>query len=158
MQTEQTKTLVINVVTGLIVVGVLYAGYRAFFAQPASDSGTTTATAPVSIDVTTETVIIGAQISNTLRELENLKKSVADSTAFFTLNAFKNLSDSSVEVPSEIVGRSNPFEQTVWKMRLRALEDAALKNGQTTNITIQTATASGGSKAVLSAPPSGSSL
>lgn len=132
MPLEQTKSLLINIMTGAVIVGVIVAGYFVFRGgQTVTPSSVAT---PSAVDSAAETVAIGAEIARTVSDLQDLKSSVADSIAVFSTPAFKNLQDFSSSIPSQPVGRPNPFIPTDWKLKLKALQDAANKQGgQTTS-------------------------
>lgn len=125
MREEQTKKIIVNILTGIVVVGLLGAGYFVFF----KGSGTPLASVTVSSDTVLETVTIGSEIDQTVRDLTALKQAVSVSKDIFSTPAFKNLKDFSASVPSEPIRRENPFLPTDWKVRL----DALVATGKATN-------------------------
>ncbi len=125
MNQEQIKTLLVNIVTGGVIVAVLVVGYSVFVKKDSvvsEDSGVQSA----ETDART-TALVGIEIARTMRVLEDLTISVKDSMAVFDDFAFENLTDFSAEIPKESVGRGNPFLPTEWKIKLKALEEAASK-------------------------------
>lgn len=127
-----------NIATGVVVIGVIATGYFVFFKKDATVSTTVT----TSLVGAQETVIVGAQVSGTLRELEDLKRAVKDSAEVFRSAAFQSLTNFSVAVPEEPLGRDNPFELTAWKARQKALEETASKRGSSSQSS-QSASVSG---------------
>lgn len=129
MPQEQTKNLLINIATGAIIVGVIIAGYLVFKGKQTVVSVVSVAALPM--ESAEQTVIIGTEIEHTVRDLQDLKASVENSVAVFSMPAFKNLQDFSIEVPPEAVGptsgRTNPFIPTEWKLREKAMEEASSK-------------------------------
>lgn len=125
MSQEQIKNLLVNIATGAIVVGIIFAGYFVFKSkQPVVVSD------GVNISPETnaaETVVIGVEIARTVMGLQDLKNSVESSATVFGMPAFKNLQDFSVAVPPEAIGRIDPFVPTDWKIRAKALEEAIKK-------------------------------
>lgn len=116
-----------NIGTAVVVLGVIGAGYWFFVRKeaPAPEAGVIVGALSNAASVAEA----GAEITSTLKELEGLKRAVASSTAFFSEPAFRNLNDISVAVSPEPVGRDNPFELTGWKIKEKALEQAASKAG-----------------------------
>lgn len=125
MPQEKTKNLIINIATGLIVLGVVIAGYFVFMKK--EDSASTSGTPVVTENTTSDTVAVGAEVSRTVRELERLNSSVESFSLFFRAPEFQNLKSFSVGIPSETVGRANPFVVTEWKKKAQALEAASNK-------------------------------
>lgn len=123
MEHSQTKTVLVNIVTGVVVVGLLAVGYFVFVKKETLDIGQVAATSLIA----DETATIGTEINGTVRDLKNLELAVASSTIIFELPEFKNLEDFSVSIPPESVGRENPFVPTGWKLKLKALEETMVK-------------------------------
>jgi hypothetical protein len=121
MQQDQIKTLIVNILTVAIVVGAVVVGYFVFTKQAAPVGGDTTSVAQIAA----ETASIGAEIDNTVRDLQDLKNAVESSRIVFELPEFKNLENFSVSIPSESIGRVNPFVPTAWKLKMKAVEEAA---------------------------------
>lgn len=120
MKNEQTKSLVVNILTGVVILGLIYAGYSVFKGK----SGTsTTGTASV-VERASETAQIGKEIEVTVRDLSDLSRAVASSTAIFQTTGFQNLVNFSSPISNEGVGRANPFTLTDWKLKLNALQSA----------------------------------
>lgn len=113
MQKEQTKKILIDVVTGIIVVAVLYFGYNTFFKKDTVSQSIAASPAEAADQV----VLVGSQIANTARSLKELRSSVEKTSAVFSMPAFASLQDFSVEVSPEPIGRANPFVPTDWKLR-----------------------------------------
>jgi len=142
MQQDKSKTLLVNILTAVVVVGVAGAAYFVFTKTDATVVGTG---APISsvAAVAEETTLIGSQIDYTVRELRDLERAVASSTVIFGLSSFRNLQDFSVAIPSENLGRVNPFVPTPWKIKLNAIKTAAPPRASvttTTTVTTQTTT------------------
>ncbi len=123
MQQEQIKTLLVNITTGVIVIGVFVAGYIVFIKKDTAVTGSVTSVARIA----ERTMSIGTGIDYTVRDLRDLTRAVSSSTVIFDLPEFQNLENFSVEIPTETVGRDNPFVPTVWKIKMRALEEAVGK-------------------------------
>lgn len=120
MPREQIKTLLVNIVTAVIALGVLIVGYFVFLKKetPVADSIVSAVT------IAEETASIGAEIDETIRGLGDLERAVASATVIFDLPAFKNLQDFSVTIPTDVVGRQNPFVPTAWKLKMKTLEES----------------------------------
>ena len=73
------------------------------------------------------TVVVAEEVSRTIRDLQTLKTSVAESVALFGTPAFKDLEDFSQVVSEEPIGRSNPFTPTEWKIKKEAENEAIKK-------------------------------
>lgn len=124
MQQEQLKTLLVNIVTGVVILAVLTAGYFVFVKKEDVATQSDISVPSVKTDAQT-TVLVGLEISRTVKVLEELKQSVIDSKKFFDRPEFNNLEDFSVVVPKGEVGRKNPFAPTAWKLKIEALEESA---------------------------------
>lgn len=138
MQKEQIKALIVNIFTGVVVVGVFVAGYFVFFKK---DSEIVTPTISVA-RVAEQTAFISVEIDATVNDLRELSNAVAKSKVFFDLPAFSNLENFSVTVPKEEIGRENPFLPTAWKLKMKDLDSTIAKNNTTQQIT-QSAPVSG---------------
>lgn len=128
MQKEQTSSLLVNILTGAVVIGVLVVAFIVFTKK---DTTVTTDAGVQSVsiaEVAQETALIGYEIDSTVRDLGELERSVASSKVIFDMPAFKNLQNYTVAVPSEPVGRTNPFVPTAWKVNMKALEAATGKS------------------------------
>lgn len=113
MQKEQTKKILMDVVTGIIVVAVLVIGYYVFVKKDTvSQSIIESPTAAAD-----QVVLVGSQIASTARSLKDLRSSVEKTAAVFSIPAFASLQDFSVEVLPEPIGRPNPFVPTDWKLK-----------------------------------------
>lgn len=123
MQNEQTKSLLVNIITGVVVIGVLTAGYFVFTGQSQVPAVTSAITSVG--QVASETASIGNEIESTVRDLEDLQNAVASSAILFSTPAFQNLQDFTAAVPFESIGRTNPFLVTNWKQKMIALEKTA---------------------------------
>lgn len=126
MQQEQLKTLLVNIITGVVILAVLAAGYFVFVKKEGATTQSDTGAPLVKTDAQT-TVLVGLEISRTVKVLEELNQSVIDSKKFFDRPEFNNLKDFSVVVPRGEVGRENPFAPTAWKLKIKALEESASK-------------------------------
>lgn len=151
MQQEQIKTLLVNILTGAIIVGVFVVGYFVFIKK---DTTITDSVAEVSsvARIAEETASIGTEIDYTVSDLKDLKSAVASSKVIFDLPAFRNLQNFSVTIPEEPVGRTNPFVPTVWKLKMKASEEAVKKSASTV-ATTQSATVSGTQSQSTSSTP-----
>ena len=114
MKSESTKTLMINLAIGVLVVSILYVGYSSLkkdgkINQPVNSP---------SSEFQEQALLTSQQVARTYNEFDNLKRSVVNSVAVFSLPAFQELKDHSIEVYPEPIGRANPFSQTDWKARL----------------------------------------
>lgn len=110
MQREQIKTFLVNSATGLVVGGVLVAGYLVFVKK---ESETAVSRAVMSSEeVAVQTGSIGADIERAVRELEGLNRAVHESATVFGMAIFKRLKNLSIRVSAEAVGRENPFVPT----------------------------------------------
>lgn len=127
MDTQRAKTLVINIITGVVIVAVLATAYLMFFKKDSTEVANITE----AVETAEETIIIGMQVSRTLRELDELGKAVSESVQIFKTRAFRELENFSTEVPKGEVGRDNPFEPTTWKERMNALESRTSQRTQT---------------------------
>lgn len=126
MQQEQTKTLLVNIITGIVIMAVLAVGYSVF---PKNESIVSDVAASSSTETVAQTTaLIGAKIEDTVASLKKLHSAVEDSTAVFKLPAFNNLIDFSVGIPNQNIKRENPFVPTEWKLKMNALEDAMRKS------------------------------
>lgn len=124
MQQEQIKTLLVNILTGGIILGVFVAGYFVFIKKDTAVTSSVTSVARIA----EKTASIGTEIDYTVRDLKDLARAVASSTVIFDLPEFQNLENFSIDIPAETVGRDNPFVPTVWKLKMRALEESVNKS------------------------------
>lgn len=131
MQQEKIKNLLVNVITGAVVVGLIYAAYFVFTKSSSGPADTTVAPELSVAKIAEETAIVGVEIDRTVSSLKDLKRTVANSKVIFDLPAFQNLQDFSVAIPEEPLGRPNPFVPTEWKLKMKALEEAASKSAPT---------------------------
>lgn len=112
MQKEQSKKLIMDILTGLVIAGVLVVGYFAFRKTNVAVSDVVVS----STETADQVISAGAQVSETIKNLQDLKNAVQKSSAVFATPAFTSLQDFTVEIPSEAVGRTNPFIPTAWKL------------------------------------------
>lgn len=127
MQQEQIKALLVNIFTGAVIVGVFVVGYFVIFKK---DTEVVTSVASVA-RIAEQTASIGVEIDATVKDLKELSDAVSRSKVFFDMPSFRNLENFTVAVPTEEVGRDNPFLPTVWKLKMKALEEAAGKKSST---------------------------
>lgn len=108
------KTLIMNIGTWIIVLGVLALGYWMFARKQGS--------APLEVNdtanITKQTIVEGTDLARTIRDLSDLNRAILSSVGIFNMQSFRELKDFSVDVPKESVGRDNPFLPTEWKIRL----------------------------------------
>ncbi|MFZ2303780.1 MAG: hypothetical protein WAV98_03275 [Minisyncoccia bacterium] len=123
MQQEQIKTLLVNIFTGIVVTGVIVVGYFVFVKK---NTVVIENIASVAV-IAEETASIGVEIDATVRDLKDLSRAVASSKVIFDLPAFKNLQNFSIAVPTEAIGRTNPFVPTIWKLKMKTTEEVADK-------------------------------
>lgn len=121
MNSQKPKTLITNIVTGVIVIGILVVGYFVFV------NNSTPAVNGNSPQKTVTTTDIGSSVSRGVSELSDLNRAVASGAGVFSTPLFRGLEDFSTVVPEEPVGRENPFIATPWKIKIKALEDTAGK-------------------------------
>lgn len=152
MQQEQIKSLLVNIMTAVVVIGVLVAGYFVFIKKDTAITSSVTSITSVA-RIAEETASIGAEIDYTVKDLKDLTRAVASSTVIFDLPEFQKLQDFSVTVPAETVGRDNPFIPTAWKLKMKALEEAIGK-GVASEPSAQSAPVSGTQSNATQTPPS----
>lgn len=138
MQKGQTKSLLVNILTAVILAGVLIVGYFVFVKK---DAAVTSSVASIA-KIAEETASIGTEIDYTVKNLGDLERAVASSKIIFDLPAFKNLQDFTVVVQGETTGRPNPFIPPAWKLKMKALEEVAAKSA-TSQSNTQSASVSG---------------
>ncbi len=109
MQKEQTKKILINILTGIIILGVLIVGYNVFTRNKPAPSKNSTP--PVGTPLQT-TESIGNEIYKTIEILRGLKSSIKNSAVVFNLPAFKSLNDLTIGIRPLAPGRENPFIST----------------------------------------------
>lgn len=123
MQQTQIKTLMVNIMTAAVLVGVVVVGYFVFVKNEVPVVTSTVSTAKVA----QETASIGKEIESTIRSLKKLNGAVENSKVILELPSFNNLQDYSVMIPSEPISRENPFIPTAWKIKMKVLEDSIAK-------------------------------
>lgn len=128
MQQEKLKTLLVNILTGSIVVGLVVVAYFVFLKKDVSTLSSVPASVADTARIAEETALIGTEIDYTMRDLSDLSRAVSSSNAIFTLPAFKNLQDFTITVYPEAVGRTNPFLPTAWKIKMKELESSFKKS------------------------------
>lgn len=124
MKQEQTKSLTVNILTAVVVGGVLFVGYFVFLRKEIPTVDSVASSVAEVAKIAEETALIGTEIDFTVRDLGELARAVASSNIIFDLPAFKNLQDFSISIPVETVGRANPFVPTEWKLRMNAIGDS----------------------------------
>lgn len=137
MKNEQKKSLIINIAIGAFVVAVVVGGYFVFIKQDQASSSISNVTSVT--NTASKTLLIGADIEATIRDLDNLKRAVESATMTFSSASFQNLQDFSVTIPVQAVGRTNPFLITSWKQAMIDLEKKS-STKTSTGITSQSAT------------------
>lgn len=119
MQKEQIKTLLVNIAIIAVVVGVAVAGYFVFKGyETGVDLGSQDTTAQ-------STATMGAEITRTVETLRELSTSVKFSAMIFSRPVFQSLTNFSVGVSPEPIGRENPFTPTLWKLNYMKIIDAS---------------------------------
>ncbi len=119
MNPQKTKILVKNIVTSIIVVGLLVIIYFVLKKDTPTDTPIVNG---ASTDTVTNANVIDIRVARSVKELSDLKSAVVNTAALFSTAAFRGLEDFSVVIPTEPVGRENPFIKTEWKIRIEALE------------------------------------
>lgn len=131
MQNEQKKSPMVSIITGVVVIGAAAALYYIFTNKGQPQSPVVEATSVGNI--ASETVLMGADIESTVKDLDNLKRAVESATIIFGTPAFQSLQDFSVVVPGQPIGRQNPFVLTSWKLKIKELEKSTGSNTNSTN-------------------------
>ncbi len=123
MQTPSIKRLAINIAIVLVVAGIFFVAYMFFIKEK-----------NISVDGVVmlennenQALLIGTEISNTLRELGDLQLSITASKNIFGMSVFKSLHDFSVAVPKESVKRENPFLPPAWKVEMERRTNSSSK-------------------------------
>lgn len=99
----------------VLVAGIAGSGYWVFIKNREAIEQTVTSTE--SDD--TQVIKIGLEITRTLKELDDLRQSVASSKNIFNMPLFKNLEDLSVAIlPEKITKRENPFTPVGGRARI----------------------------------------
>ncbi len=124
MNPQKTKIPVKNIAIGSVLIGVLIITYFVF--KKVTQVNTSSDGAVV-VDSVQTADVVEAKVIRTVRELNDLKSAVEINAAVFSSTAFRVLEDFSVVVPTELVGRENPFVITEWRIKIKAFEDAASK-------------------------------
>lgn len=122
MQKEKTKSILVNILTVVVLGGVLVVGYFVFVKKDTAFTDKIASIAKIAQD----TASIGAEIDYTVRDLGDLERAVSGSRLIFDLPAFKSLQDFTVAIPSEAVGRPNPFVITAWKLKMKVIGEQPL--------------------------------
>ena len=107
---QNTKSLIINIATAALVIGVVVVGYVVFAKN--KDMAVEIATPNESID---DTIMVGAEINKTFEDLDALKDAVEKARKMIGSTVFKTFKDFSVVVPAEKTGRENPFTPPIWR-------------------------------------------
>lgn len=133
MENEQKKSNIANIVTGIVITSAIVAGYYIFINPSQSPLG-----APgLGSEAASDTALMGTRIESTVRDLSDLRSAVSDSIIIFKTPAFQNLQNFTAEVPSEPVGRANPFVPTDWKLQMSASANASTGNTESQPTTQQ---------------------
>lgn len=99
----------------ILVAGIAGSGYWVFIKDREAIEQTVTSTESGD----TQVIKIGLEITRTLKELDDLRQSVASSKNIFNAPSFKNLEDLSVAIsPEKITRRENPFIPAGWRARI----------------------------------------
>lgn len=114
MQTPSVKRLVINIAIVIVVAGIFFAAYM-FFVK---EKNTSIDESVSMVQNENQALIIGSEISNTLKELRDLQLSIAASKNIFGMSVFKSLHDFSIAIPKENMKRENPFLVPAWKVEM----------------------------------------
>ena len=125
MQQEQTKTIIVNILTALVVIVFVVVAYFVFIRKEVPIISSVVSSVQTVAQVAEETALIGSEIDTTVSDLGDLAAAVESSNVIFELPAFKNLKDFSIVVSEEPVGRTNPFVPTVWKINMENLTTGA---------------------------------
>ena len=118
MRTQQSKTLITNIVTGMIILGFFGVGYWFFVKKQGETNGEATTSVE---ERATQTIVAGTDMARTIKDLNELNVAIRNSRDFFDVQAFQSLQDFSVTIPEEPIGRENPFTLPDWKVAMDAL-------------------------------------
>lgn len=123
MQTPSIKRLAVNILIVVVVAGIFFAAYMFFVKEKniAVDGSVDSA------NNENQALLIGAEISNTLKELRDLQLSITASKNIFGMSVFKSLHDFSVAIPKENIKRENPFLPPAWKVELERRTNSSSK-------------------------------
>lgn len=123
MQTPSIKRLVVNITIVVVVAGVFFAAYTFFVKEKnISVDGSVN-----SANSENQALIVGTEISSTLKELRDLQLSITASKNIFGMSVFKSLHDFSVAIPKEDIKRENPFLPPAWKVELERRTNSSSK-------------------------------
>lgn len=117
MKSERTKTLMINIAIGALIILIFYIGYSSFKKDAISKESSQEVAGSLQAE---QALVTSQDVSKTFNEFDSLKKSIASSIAVFSYPAFRDLKDFSIEIFPEPVGRENPFGQTSWKAQIES--------------------------------------
>lgn len=112
MQTPSIKRLAVNILIVVVVAGIFFAAYMFFI----KEKNVVVDGSAGSTNSENQALLIGTEISNTLKELKDLQLSITASKNIFGMSVFKSLHDFSVTIPKEAVKRENPFLPPQWKV------------------------------------------
>ncbi len=117
----------INIATGVVVLGVIGAGYWFVIGKgdPVKESELASGSQLASS--------VASDVTRTISELKILKQAVASSTEFFIKPAYTDLKDFTGKVSEEPIGRDDPFTMTPWKQKLIDEEEAAKKKASSSS-------------------------
>ena len=145
MNSPKPKSIMVNIITGALVLGVIALGYVTFMQGDATAPTETIADSSGSLllpDSSTNTLATSLRVAQTAKDLKELSNSVEDSSILFNNKAFQGLIDFSVSIPSEPAGRENPFIKTSWRLKFDELEKTAEKKAsQQSSVTSMTSPA-----------------
>lgn len=130
MNSKSSKSIIVNIITVILVLGVLALGYVTFMKGNVTTSVGTASQTNLSVlpDSSTNTLTTSLRVAQTAKDLKELSRSVEESSILFnSKKAFQDLVDFSVSIPSEPAGRENPFVKTSWRLNFEELERAAEK-------------------------------
>lgn len=114
MQTPSIKRLVVNIAIVVVVAGIFFAAYMFFVKE--KNISLDGVVAPDNNE--NQAILIGTEISSTLKELRDLELSISASKNIFGMSVFKSLHDFSVTIPKEEIKRENPFLPPQWKVEV----------------------------------------
>ena len=106
----RTKSLIINTITGALVIGIVIAGYIVFVKNKK-----TVAEIVAPSETIDKTIMMGIEINKTFKDIDELKAAVEGARAMIGSPVFQTLKDFSIVVPAEEFGRENPFIPANWK-------------------------------------------
>lgn len=127
MNSSKSKSVFVNILTLGLVGGLATLGYVTFMKGDAPVLTDLPNTPTSEMSASSLALVKSLEVAQTARDLNNLSRSVASSTAILNTPSFRSLKDFSVAIQPEVAGREYPFIKTDWKLNFEELERAAAK-------------------------------